>query len=119
PCLADAQLAAVQKIASDYTPGVTVAGMDTFPRWAFLEGALFRERSNWGTVRQTSNPRWGTEPLLYTAGDQTAKFIITRNPALDTMAFDPKQWKERIAWAASMMDVTDVSLAPFKAKGGK
>jgi feruloyl esterase len=118
-CLSDAQLGAVQKIASDYKPGVTVAGMDTFPRWAFLEGALFRERSNWGTVPQPSNPLSGKEPLLYTAGDQTAKFIITRNPALDTMTFDPKQWKERIAWAASMMDVTDQSLAPFKAKGGK
>jgi feruloyl esterase len=93
--------------------------MDTFPRWALLEGALFRERSNWGTVPQPSNPLSGKEPLLYTAGDQTAKFIITRNPALDTMTFDPKQWKERIAWAASMMDVTDQSLAPFKAKGGK
>jgi feruloyl esterase len=118
-CLSGAQLGAVQKIASDYKPGVTVAGMDTFPRWAFLEGALFRERSNWGTVPQPSNPLSGKEPLLYTAGDQTAKFIITRNPSLDTMTFDPKQWKERIAWSASMMDVTDQSLAPFKAKGGK
>jgi feruloyl esterase len=118
-CLSGAQLGAVQKIASDYKPGVTVAGMDTFPRWAFLEGALFRERSNWGTVPQPSNPLSGKEPLLYTAGDQTAKFIITRNPSLDTMSFDPKQWKERIAWSASMMDVTDQSLAPFKAKGGK
>jgi feruloyl esterase len=118
-CLSDAQLGAVQKIASDYKPGVTVAGMDTFPRWAFLEGALFRERSNWGTVPQPSNPLSGKEPLLYTAGDQTAKFIITRNPNLDTMTFDPAQWKDRIAAVASIMDVTDVSLEAFKAKGGR
>ena len=56
---------------------------------------------------------------LRTAGDQTAKFIITRNPALDTMQFDPAQWKARIAVAASIMDVTDVSLEKFRAKGGK
>ena len=118
-CLSDAQLGAVARITSDYKPGVSVAGMDTFPRWALLEGALFRERSNWGQVPQPSNPLSGKEPLLYTAGDQTAKFIITRDPELDTMAFDPKQWKERIAWSASMMDVTNVSLAPFRAKGGK
>ena len=118
-CLSDAQLGAVAKITSDYKPGVTVAGMDTFPRWALLEGALFRERSNWGSVPQPSNPLSGKEPLLYTAGDQTAKFIITRDPKLDTMTFDPKQWKARIEWSASMMDVTSVSLAPFKAKGGK
>jgi len=118
-CLSDAQLAAVARITSDYKPGVSVAGMDTFPRWAFLEGALFRERSNWGTVPQPSNPLSGKEPLLYTAGDQTAKFIITRNPELDTMTFDPTQWKSRVEWSAAMMDVTSVSLAPFKAKGGK
>src|SRR5689334_18574477 len=81
-CLSDAQLGAVAKITSDYKPGFAVAGMDTFPRWAFLEGALFRERSNWGTVPQPSNPLSGKESLLYTAGDQTAKFIITRDPAL-------------------------------------
>ncbi len=118
-CLSDAQLGAVAKITSDYKPGFAVAGMDTFPRWPLLEGALFRERSNWGQVPQPSNPLSGKEPLLYTAGDQTAKFIISRNPKLDTMTFDPKQWQSRIATVASIMDVSDVSLQKFKAKGGK
>jgi len=118
-CLSDAQLGAVAKITSDYKPGFTVAGMDTFPRWPLLEGALFRDRSNWGQVPQPSNPLSGKEPLLYTAGDQTARFIITRNPKLDTMTFDPKQHQERIKIAASIMDVSDVSLEKFKAKGGK
>jgi feruloyl esterase len=118
-CLSDAQLGAVARIASDYKPGFSVAGMDTFPRWPLLEGALFRERSNWGQVPQPSNPLSGKEPLLYTAGDQTAKFIITRNPKLDTMTFDPKQWQARIATVASIMDVSDVSLEKFKARGGK
>ena len=117
-CLSDAQLGAVARISSDYKPGVTVAGMDTFPRWALLEGALFQV-SNFGKAPQPSNPINGSEALLYSAGDQTAKFIITRNPKLDTMTFDPTQWKDRIATVASIMDVTDVSLAKFKAKGGK
>jgi feruloyl esterase len=118
-CLSDAQMAAVAKIASDYRPGFTVAGVDRFPRWALLEGALFKERSNFGQAPQPSNPLSGKEPLLYTAGDQTAKFIITRDPSLDTMTFDPAQWRERIAAVASIMDVSDVSLEPFRAKGGK
>jgi len=118
-CLSDAQLGAVAKIASDYKPGFTVGGMDTFPRWALLEGALFRERSNFGQMPQPMNPLSGKEALLYTAGDQTAKFIITRNPKLDTMQFDPAQWKPRIAEAAKIMDVTEVSLEKFRAKGGK
>ena len=118
-CLSDAQLAAVARIASDYQPGFAIAGMDTFPRWALLEGAQFRDRSNFGQVPQPSNPLSGKEPLLYTAGDQTAKFIITRDPKLDTMQFDPRQWRDRIAAVAAIMDVTNVSLERFKAKGGK
>lgn len=118
-CLSDAQLAAVAKITSDYKPGFAIAGMDTFPRWALLEGALFQGRSSFGQVPQPSNPLSGKEPLLYTAGDQTAKFIITRNPKLDTMTFDPKQHQDRIKVVASIMDVSDVSLEKFKARGGK
>jgi len=118
-CLSDAQLAAVAKITSDYKPGFAIAGMDTFPRWALLEGSLFQGRSSFGQVPQPSNPLSGKEPLLYTAGDQTAKFIISRNPKLDTMTFDPKQYQERIKVVASIMDVSDQSLEKFKAKGGK
>jgi Asp-tRNA(Asn)/Glu-tRNA(Gln) amidotransferase A subunit family amidase len=118
-CLSDAQLAAVARITSDYTPGFAIAGMDTFPKWALLEGALFRDRSNFGQVPQPSNPLSGKEPLLYTAGDQTVKFIITRNPQFDTMTFDPREWQARIAAVAAIMDVSDVSLETFKAKGGK
>jgi feruloyl esterase len=118
-CLSDSQLAAVARIASDYKPGFAIAGMETFPRWPLLEGALFRDRSNFGQVPQPSNPLSGKEPLLYTAGDQTAKFIISRDPNLDTMKFDPRQWQSRITAVASIMDVSDVSLETFKAKGGK
>ena len=118
-CLSDAQLAAVRRITSDYRPGFPIAGMDAFPRWALLEGALFQGRSTFGEVKQPSNPLSGKEPLLYTAGDQTVKFIITRNPQFDPMQFDPKQWRKDVERAASMMDVTNVSLEPFRAKGGK
>ena len=117
-CLSDGQLGAVMKISSDYKPGITVAGMDTFPKWALLEGALFQV-SNFGKAPQPGNPINGSEALLYSAGDQTAKFIITRDPKLDTMTFDPTKWKDRIATVAGIMDVTDVSLAKFRAKGGK
>jgi feruloyl esterase len=118
-CLSDAQLAAVARITSDYKPGFTIAGMDAFPKWALLEGALFRERSNFGQVPQPSNPLSGKEPLLYTAGDQTAKFIVSRNPELDTMHFEPMEWRPRISTVAEIMDVSNVSLEPFRARGGK
>ena len=117
-CLSDAQLAAVRRITSEYSPGFAVAGMDSFPKWPLLDGALFRV-SNFGQLRQPANPVAGQEALLYVAGDQTAKFIITRNPSLDTLGFDPAQWRARIAEVAAIMDVSNVSLAEFRARGGK
>lgn len=118
-CLSDAQLRAVQKISADYKPGFAIAGMDTFPRWALLEGARFEGGSNFGQVSHPSNPLSGKEALLYSAGDQTVKFIITRDAKYDPLIFSPKDWQARIATVASIMDVTDVSLEKFRAKGGK
>jgi feruloyl esterase len=118
-CLSDAQLKAVAQITSDYKPGLKIAGMDTFPKWALLEGSLFAAASSFGQVPQPSNPLSGKEPLLYSAGDATIKYIITRDPKFDTLKFEPKQYAERIATAGTIMDVTDVSLDKFRAKGGK
>ncbi len=118
-CLSDAQIQAVRAITSPYKPGVTAAGMNEFPKWALLEGALFQGPSNFGQVPRPSNPLSGKEALLYSVGDQTVKFIITRDPHYDPLKFDPRQWKERIAAVASIMDVTDVPLDKFLAKGGK
>jgi len=118
-CLSDAQIRAVRMIDSPYKPGIAIAGMDTFPKWALLEGATFQGPSNFGQVSQPSNPLSGKEALEYSAGDQTVKFILTRDPHYDPLKFDPTQWKQRIAVVASIMDVTDVSLDKFRAKGGK
>jgi pimeloyl-ACP methyl ester carboxylesterase len=118
-CLSDAQLRAVAVITSDYKPGVSIAGAGTFPKWALLEGSLFAAASNLGGDPQPSNPTSGREPLLYRAGDQTVKFILTRDPKFDPLQFDPKKYQSRISTVASIMDVTDVSLEQFRAKGGK
>jgi feruloyl esterase len=118
-CLSDAQLKAVSTITAEYKPGFSIAGMDTFPKWPLLEGAQFAGASNFGKVSQPSNPLSGNEPLLYSAGDGTIKYIITRDPKFDTLRFDPKQYRARIATVASIMDVTDQSLDRFRAKGGK
>ncbi|HTT07006.1 MAG TPA: tannase/feruloyl esterase family alpha/beta hydrolase [Steroidobacteraceae bacterium] len=118
-CLSDAQLKAVETISSAYDPGFSIEGMAVFPKWALLEGSRFAGPSNFGSVSQPSNPLSGKEPLLYSAGDATIKYIITRDPTFDTLDFDPKQYQARIATVASIMDVTDQSLERFRAKGGK
>jgi len=118
-CLSDPQLKAIAMITSEYKPGVTIAGANSFPKWPLLEGALFAAASDLGKDPKPSNPVSGREPLLYRAGDQTVKFILTRDPKFDPLQFDPKKYQSRIATVGSIMDVTDVSLERFRAKGGK
>ncbi len=118
-CLSDAQLRAVAIITAPYKPGVTIAAMDTFPKWALLEGALFADRSNFGGAPKPSEPPAPNDPLLYQAGAATVKYIITRDAKADPQQFEPVKWKDRIAAVASIMDVSDVSLEKFRARGGK
>ena len=117
-CLSDAQIAAVEKIASPYRPGFAIAGAEEYPRWALLEGSRFQV-SNFGKRSQPSNPPTDADALTYNAGAATAKYIITRNPQLDPLTFDPLKWQVRTQEVGRILDVTDVDLTPFRRKGGK
>jgi len=120
-CLTPAQIAAVERITSPYRPGFPLAGMSEFPRWPLLEGALFQV-SNFGTRPVPTNPPTATDALLYNAGAATAKYIITRDASLDALTFDPNMSaavRARTQEVATIMDVTDVDLTPFRKKGGK
>jgi len=118
-CLSDAQIRAVEKIASPFRPGVTIAGMAEFPRWALLEGARFQGASTFGTRPAPGNPPTGQDALLYNAGAGTIKYIITRQPGFDPLTFKATDFKDRVQQAGRIMDVTDVDLTPFRKKGGK
>jgi len=120
-CLTPVQIAAVVRITSPYRPGFAIAGMSEFPRWPLLEGALFQV-SNFGTRPVPANPPEQTDALLYNAGAATSKYIITRDPSLDALTFDPNATaalRARTQEVAKIMDVTDVDLTAFRKKGGK
>lgn len=118
-CLSDQQIAAVEKITSPFRVGFPIAGSEVFPRWALLEGALFRGPSSLGSRRVPANPPTMADPLLYNAGSGTIKYVITRQPDFDPLLFNPDAWKARVQQAGRIMDVTDVDLTPFRRKGGK
>lgn len=118
-CLSDPQIAAVEKITSPFRTGFPIAGSDVFPRWALLEGALFRGPSSFGSRPAPANPPTMADPLLYNAGSGTIKYVITRQPAFDPLSFQPEAWKARVQQAGRIMDVTNVDLTPFRRKGGK
>jgi pimeloyl-ACP methyl ester carboxylesterase len=117
-CLSDAQIGAVQKIASPYDLGFEVAGQQVFPRWPLLEGALFN-RSSLGASPVPSSPPAATDALQYAIGTAHAQFFATQNPKLDPLTYEPAQYKTRLQTLGNITDVTTVSLAAFRAKGGK
>ena len=120
-CLTAAQVAAVEQIASPYRPGFAIAGLTEFPRWPLLEGALFQV-SSFGIRPVPGNPPTPQDALLYNAGAATSKYILSRNPALDALTFDPNATPElraRTQQVATIMDVSDVDLTPFRKRGGK
>jgi hypothetical protein len=57
--------------------------------------------------------------LLYNAGAATTKYIITRKPEFDALKLEPKDWQGRVQEVGTIMDVSDIDLTPFRAKGGK
>jgi pimeloyl-ACP methyl ester carboxylesterase len=118
-CLSDAQIAAVERISSPYRPGFAIAGNAEFPPWALLEGARFEGRSTFGTRPAPANPPTNDDALLYNAGAATSKYIITRKPEFDALKLEPKDWQGRVQEVGTIMDVADVDLTPFRAKGGK
>jgi len=118
-CFSDAQIAAIGRVTSPFHPGVTINGVDEFPRWALLEGARYEGRSTLGTRAIPSNPPATTDALVYSAGAATTKYIITRKPDFDALTFQPKDWMDRIQEIGSIMDVTNIDLTPFRTKGGK
>ncbi len=117
-CLSDAQIEAVRKITSTYSPGFSIAGSDVFPRWPLLEGSKF-QIANFGKNAVPMNPPGPGDALLYSAGAATVKYVVTRNPEFNALTFDPSAWKTRIQEAGAILDVTDVDLTPFRRKGGK
>jgi pimeloyl-ACP methyl ester carboxylesterase len=114
-CLSDPQIAAVNQIASPYNIGFEVAGETTFPAWPVLEGAFAPTGpSNLGRAAPPAR-----DALLYGIGVAHTQYFVTKNPNFDALTFDPAAYKARLQQLGTITDVTNVSLAQFKAKGGK
>jgi pimeloyl-ACP methyl ester carboxylesterase len=114
-CLSDAQIAAVNQIATPYDIGFDVAGQSSFPGWPVLEGAFNPAGpSNLGKALPPTR-----DALLYTIGAAHTKYFVTKDPNFDPLTFDPAAYKARLQQLGTITDVTNVSLAAFKARGGK
>ncbi len=117
-CLSDAQIATIETIDSPYRPGYSVGGLDSFPRWPVLEGALFKMAS-FGAAPQPSSPPSGKEAFQYLVASGVTRYFITRDPNFDPLTFDASAWKSQVQRSAEEVDISSASLRPFKDKGGK
>ena len=115
-CLSDAQIATIETINSPYRPGYSVGGLDSFPRWPVLEGALFKMAS-FGSAPQPAPS--GKEAFQYLVASGVTKYFITRDPNFDPLTFDAGAWKTQVQRSAEEVDISSGSLRPFKDKGGK
>jgi hypothetical protein len=117
-CLSDAQITTIETIDSPYGPGYSVGGLDSFPRWPILEGALLKMASL-GAAPQPSSPPSGKEAFQYLVASGVTKYFITRDPNFDPLTFDAAAWKSQVQRSAEEVDISSASLRPFKDKGGK
>ncbi|WP_010677557.1 tannase/feruloyl esterase family alpha/beta hydrolase [Bacillus timonensis] len=51
--------------------------------------------------------------------DQVLRYMVTKNPNLDTFTFDPNEWKQEIKKASKLLEASSPNLSAFKALGGK
>ena len=118
-CLSDAQLRTVEAINSPFSLGFpTAGGLTTYPKWPILEGATFLNNTL-GESAIPSRPPAATDAFQLNPADATIRYIITRNPTLDPLTFDPNQWAARIVQVSSILDANSVDLTQFMGKGGK
>ena len=122
-CLSDAQLAAVEKIASPVQYSFAFAGGSTsYPRWPLLEGGHFLNnhlgKTHTADLSKVPFVADGTAFQLFPAKGGIQGFI-TQNLNQDPLAFEPSAWVTRIQQVSSWTDASSVDLSRFSAKGGK
>jgi Tannase and feruloyl esterase len=131
-CLSDAQLTALAKMQAPLPiPYRLASGVTAFPGYnAYASDLGIKTGMNpidqgllflgLGTVQ----PAWPARPgmsihLAY--ADAFLRYGVVRDPAFDTMSFDPQKpgaYAARLS-ALSKVDSSDADLSPFAARGGK
>lgn len=114
-CLSDAQIETVNLIAAGKDLGFEIAGNSLAAPGPILTGGTYTV-FGLGTAPQPNNPMNGTEAFQYTVLDAISKYIITRDPTLDTPNWDLEPWIPRIQEVGEIMDTTDVSFQQAYAK---
>lgn len=116
-CLSDAQIATLDKLASDNDLGFPIAGNSIAAKFPVYNGGLLTlGRYHLGLTQVPHNPATSQDAWHYQVGDTNAKWFVTKNPALDYLDFDLHAYEDRVQELGTIMDTTDVSFQQAFAK---
>lgn len=120
-CLSDAQIAVVNTINSRFNLGFSLAGgVNSFARWPILEGADWSGLFGFGTRPVPSSPPTAlTDFGLHVLADPMVRFFVTKNPTVDSLAFDPNAYATRLLAVSNLVDASNADISAFEARGGK
>ena len=120
-CLSDPQIAVVNTVNSRFELGFPLhGGLTSFARWPILEGADWTGLFGFGTRPVPASPPAPIADFgLHVLADPLVRHFITRNPAVDSLTFDPRAHAARLQSVSNIVDASSVDIAAFKARGGK
>jgi Tannase and feruloyl esterase len=120
-CFSDAQIAAMKTMNSRTTFDFQLQGnVQGYARWPIFEGATMAGLFGVGKGPVPSVPAKAIDDFgLHVLSDPMIRHFITREAAIDTLAFEPNAWIDRLIEISNLVDASSVALEPFEARGGK
>lgn len=131
-CLSDAQITALQTINTPASYDFFLASRETQYPGSNVWGADLGITTSPSPIEpivtflalgtsQPTLPMPNTAPYISVLTDQWLKFVVTRDPSFNSLAFDPEHpgpWASRISELSTQLD-TSTDISAFAARGGK
>lgn len=123
-CLSDAQLNTARAISDDVVlPYQLAFGVNRYRGYNLFQGADFGHGLGMGSsAAAVSPPTVAANGYLYTQGDNYLKYLITKNPNLNSLAFDinnPGAFQQRLVDSSDVVGAMNPDTSAFRARGGK
>lgn len=123
-CLSDAQLNTARTISDDVVlPYQLAFGVNRYRGYNLFQGADFGHGLGMGSsATAVSPPTVAANGYLYTQGDNYLKYLITKNPSLNSLNFDinnPGAFQQRLVESSDVVGAMNPDTSAFRARGGK
>jgi feruloyl esterase len=114
--LTDAQIATVNLVHAEMRLDFTLANdVDSYPGWPIGHEDSPGGWQGW-IVGARADP---SSSLGFVLPDQVLRFMVARDPTLDTLHFSPNEYVAELRMFSMLFDATNADLSAFAARGGK